>query len=103
MESLKGHYSKSLNYLKLGDKEDFIGLFISWEPILTKFGKKGYRFTLEREDGSRLSWDTGNGKAIGQIADLIDKGLEKGDKIKIHREGIEKDNTVYTITEETKF
>lgn len=102
-ESLREHFNKSQPYLRLGDKETFQGLFISWEPIMTKFGKKAYRFTLEREDGSRVQWDTGNTRAIIQFADLMEKGLKKGDHVKIYREGTEKDNTKYTITDEIPF
>ena len=101
--SLKAHFNKSQKYLKLGDKEAFIGLYIGWEAIQTKFGKPGYRFTLEREDGSRLTWDTSNTKAIRQLSDLLDQGMKKGDPIKIFREGIDKEDTRYTITQETPF
>lgn len=103
MDSLKAHFNKSLGYLKLGDKESFVGNFISWEPIVTKFGKKAYRFNLERSDGSRVSWDTGNSRAILQFAELIEKGLKKDGTIKIYREGLDKDNTRYTITEQPPF
>lgn len=103
MESLREHFNKSQMYLKLGDKETFKGSFVSWEPIVTKFGKKGYRFQLEREDGSRVLWDTSNSKAVLQWINLFDKGLKKGDAINIYREGTEKDNTNYTITSEVPF
>ena len=100
MSDLRDHWNKSQAYLKLDDKETFEGFYISWESILTKFGKKGYRFTFERQDGSRVQWDTSNSKAVIQISDLLDEGMKKGSPIKIYREGIEKDNTKYTITSE---
>lgn len=103
-ESLREHFNKSQTFLKLGDKEHFEGRYVSWEPILiAKYNKKGYRFVLEREDGSRVSWDTANARVVLQFSDLIDKGLKKGDPIKIYREGTEKDNTKYTITAEVPF
>ena len=102
-ESLKQHFNKSQAYLKLDDKEEFKGLYISWEAIQTKFGKKGYRFMLEREDGSRVQWDTSNGKAVLQLANLLEKGLKKGDPIVIRREGVTKDDTEYFITEGLPF
>lgn len=103
MSDLGKHFNKSQGYLKLGDKETFEGLYIGWEAIKTKFGKNGYRITLERDDGSRVSWDTGNGRAILQLDSLIDKGLKKGSPITILREGTEKDNTKYTISEGVPF
>jgi hypothetical protein len=103
MESLKDHFNKSQKYLKLGDKDTFKGLYVSWEPIQTKYGKPGYKFTFEREDGSRLEWTTSNMSAVQQIADLIEAGLKKGDPIKIYREGVEKTDTKYTITAELPF
>lgn len=102
-ESLREHFNKSQAYLKLGDKEKFEGSYIGWEAITTKFGKKGYRISLERDDGSRLTWDTSNTKAVTQLADLLDKGFKKGSLISIYREGVEKDDTRYTITERTPF
>jgi hypothetical protein len=98
MSDLLDHFNKSQPYLRLGDNDTFNGLYISWEPIKTKFGKNGYRFILEREDGSRLSWDCGNMDAIKQFGALIRGGMKKGDLVKILRQGTEKDDTKYTIT-----
>jgi hypothetical protein len=95
--SLSEHFKKSQKYLSLGDNETFKGLYINWDPITTKWGKPGYKFTFEREDGSRLEWTTGNSRAIRQMSDLIDKGLKKGDPVLIKREGTTKENTVYTV------
>ena len=103
MESLKEHFNKSQKYLKLGDKESFVGLYISWEAIQTKYGKPGYKFTFERQDGSRLEWTTSNMRAVQQLGDLIEAGLKKGDPIKIYREEVEKEDTKYTITAELPF
>ena len=102
-ESLREHFNKSQAYLKLGDKEKFDGAFISWEAVKTKFGKNGYGFTLERDDGSRIKWTTSNSQAVNQFADLIDKGLKKGSLVTIIREGLDKTDTRYTITERTPF
>ena len=103
MESLREHFQKLQGFLKLGDKETFNGIYVAWEPIKTRFGKNGYRFTLERADGSRLFWDTSNSKAVRQISDLLDKGMTRGTPIKIYREGIEKENTKYVIEEGLPF
>lgn len=103
MNDLKAHLLKSQKYLKLGDKESFIGNYVTWEHITNSFGSKAYRVTLEREDGSRLHWDCTSTKAMTQLSDLLDKGLVRGDLIKIYREGLGKDATKYTITEEIKF
>ena len=103
MNELGEHLKKSQKYLKLGDGEIFDGNYIGWEHIVNSFGTKAYRFTLEREDGSRITWDVTNLGAVKQISDLIDKGLHKGSKIKIRREGIEKGKTKYFVTEETPF
>ncbi len=100
-DDLMDHFNKSQTYLKLGDKDTFKGVYVSWEAINMSFKgqiKKGYRFVLEREDGSRLNWDTGNGNAITQIGVLIRQGMKRGDPITIHREGSEKENTRYTVT-----
>ena len=103
MSDLGDHVKRSQQYMKLGDKETFKGFYISWEAIKTKFGKNGYRFTLEREDGSRLFWETGNIQAVQQISDCIDAGMKKGDPITIQRFGLEKDDTKYKITSEVPF
>ena len=106
METLRTHFNKNQSYLKLGDNETFQGAYVSWEAMNINFKgtiKKGYRFTLEREDGTRISWDTSNSQAILQFADLMDQGLKKGDPIKIVREGVDKTNTRYTITKELPF
>lgn len=103
MSDLGEHFNKSQKYLKLGDKETFVGSYINWEAITTRFGKGGYRFTFEREDGNRVQWDTSNSGAVRQISDLIDKGLKKGMPIEIRREGIEKDDTKYFIKEGVPF
>jgi len=103
MNDLRDHFNKSQLYLKLGDRETFKGFYVGWEAITTKFGKKGYRFTLEREDGSRVQWDTSNGKVINQISKLLDEGLKKGSRIEIYREGVTKDDTTYKITEGVPF
>lgn len=100
---LRSHFNKNQQFLKLGDDETFKGLYIGWEAITTKFGKKGYEFTLEREDGSRVKWTTSNSKVVLQFSDLIDKGLKKGMSIEIHRKGIEKDDTTYTVKEVLPF
>jgi hypothetical protein len=97
MSDLGEHFAKSQKYLKLGDNETFKGLYIKWEAITTKFGKAGYRFTLEREDGSRVEWETGNAKAVQQFSDLLDDGLVKGMPIEITRHGIDKTDTRYDI------
>ena len=97
-EDLKKHFQDSQDYLKLGDKEKFEGVYIGWESITTKFGRKGYRFTLERSSGKRITWDTSNTKAVAQMIDF-----DKGDGIEIVRNGVEKDNTVYTITKKVPF
>ncbi len=98
-ESLGEHFKKSQKYLSLGDGEIFQGSYVSWAPITTKWGKPGYLFTFERGDGSRVEWTTGNTKAIRQISDLLDKGMKKGDPIQIKREGTEKDDTKYIISD----
>lgn len=103
MNDLKAHFNKSQQFLKLGDKEKFVGSYISWEAVTTRFGKKGYEFTFEREDGSRVKWTTSNSQAILQISDLIDKGMKKGDPISIYREGTDKLDTKYTIQQEVPF
>lgn len=92
MESLEENFKKNQSYLKLGDKESWEGTYIGWERIQTKFGKPGYRFSLERMDGTRLTWDTGNTKAINQMFPM-----KKGDQIRIYREGIDKTDTRYTV------
>lgn len=101
--ALREEWNKQQKYLKLNDNEKFNGTFVKWEKITTKFGKLGFRFTLERQDGSRVDWDTSNGSVIGQISDLIDKGLVKGSPIQIVRHGVTKDDTTYQITEEVPF
>lgn len=103
MSDLGEHLAKTQKYLKLGDGETFKGAYIKWDAITSRFGKSAYRFTLEREDGSRVEWETGNAKAIRQISALLDGGLVKGDIIEIKRVGLDKENTTYTITEGTPF
>ena len=93
MESLEQNFKRNQPYLKLGDQEEFTGLFIGWEKVKTRFGKDAYRFIMERGDGSRVSWDTGNSRAVVQMFPM-----QKGDALKIHRSGVEKDNTIYTIS-----
>lgn len=103
MSELGDHFKKSQQYLKLGDGETVKLVYVSWEAITTKFGKKGYEFTFEREDGSRVKWTTSNSNAIMQVSNLIDGGLKRGGIIEIHRKGIDKTDTKYTITEGLPF
>jgi len=102
-ESLREHFNKSQQYLKLGDGESIKLIYVSWEAVMTKFGKKGYEFTFEREDGSRVKWTTSNSRAIMQISDILDKGMKRGGVIEISRKGVDKTDTEYTITEGIPF
>ena len=91
-ETLEENFKKSQPFLKLGDKEEWTGTYIGWEKIMTRFGKEAYRFILERDDGTRLTWDTGNSKAVIQMFPM-----KKGDRLRIYREGLDKTDTKYTI------
>lgn len=103
MSELGEHFKKSQKFLKLGDGETVKLSYVSWEAVTTKFGKKGYEFTFEREDGSRVQWTTSNSQAIMQISKLLDDGLKRGGIIQINRKGVDKDDTVYTISEALPF
>ena len=103
MNELREHFNKSQQYLKIGDGEAVKLFYVGWEAVTTKFGKKGYEFTFEREDSSRVKWTTSNSSVVNQISDLLDKGLKKGSCIEIKRTGLEKDNTKYTIGEALPF
>lgn len=102
-ESLRDHFNKSQKYLKIRGGETFKGFYVGWEPITNSFGSKAYRFTFEREDGTRVQWDCGNSKAILQISDMLDKGFKRGGVIEIHREGNDKEDTRYEIKEGVSF
>jgi len=101
MGSIKDEIQRDSKFLKLGDKDTFKGLYISFEKIMTKYGK-GWRFQLEREDGNRIFFDTCSSKVALQFDALLDGGMKKGDPIMIQREGLEKE-TKYTITEGLPF
>lgn len=101
--SLREYINKNNQYLKLGDGETIKCFYVNWEAVTTKFGKKGFEFTFEREDGSRFKWTTSNMGAVNQISDLLDKGLKKGGCVEIKRVGLEKTDTKYFITEALPF
>jgi uncharacterized protein YajQ (UPF0234 family) len=103
MSDLREHFNKSQQYLKLVDGETVKLYYVSWEAITTKFGKKGYEFTFEREDGNRIKWTTSNSQAVLQLSDLLDAGLKRGGVVEIKRTGSDKTDTRYTITQGVPF